>query len=234
VDQLGINGGFLIVQLINFVIVFFILRAIWPTLLKFLDDRSARIAKSLEDARVAEQARANAVNDAQQVMNEKRAEGAKLVEDARGQAEAQGKEVLDQARQEAEQIRTKARQDAEEERNQLLSNVRDQVVQLAMAASERLIGQSIALDPARSQQILNDFFTKSNTNLHNLGNEVEVTTALPLNDHEKSALTQQLGAQSVNFRVDPSILGGVIARAGDTVIDGSVRAGLNDLGSRLR
>ena len=231
---LGINGGFLIVQLINFVIVFLILQAIWPRVLGFLDQRSARIAKSLEDARVAEQARANAERDAQTVIDQRRAEGAKLVEDARGQAEAQAREVVEQARQEADQIRSKARQDAEEERNQLLGEVRNQVVSLAMAAADRLIGQSIALDPNRSQQILSDFFTKSNTNLHNLGGNVEVTTALPLNDSEKSVVAQQVGTQSINFKVDPSILGGLIARSGDTVIDGSVRAGLNELGTRLR
>ena len=235
---LGINAGFFIIQLINFAVLFLILLNVWPRVTKFLDDRSARIAKSLEDARVAEQARANAERDAQKLLDERRAEGAKMVDEARGQADVQAKALIEQARTDAEGIRAKARQDAEEERSQLLSEVRGQVVQLALAASERLIGQSLSIDQNRAHQIVTDFFTKSSSDLHNLGGNgngtVEVTTALPLNDNEKSQLTSQIGAQAVNFKVDPGILGGVIARAGDRVIDGSVRAELNELATRLR
>jgi F-type H+-transporting ATPase subunit b len=231
---LGINAGFFIVQVINFAVLFLILLAVWPRVTKFLDDRAARIAKSLEDARVAEQARANAEREAQKILDERRAEGSKLVEEARGQADVQAKALVEQARVDAEGIRAKARQDAEEERSQLLSEVRGQVVQLALAASERLIGQSLSIDQNRAQQIVSDFFTKSTADLKNLGGTVEVTTALPLNDGEKNQLTAQIGAQAVNFKVDPGILGGVIARSGDRVIDGSVRAELNELANRLR
>jgi len=231
---LGISGGFLIIQLINFAVLFLILLSVWPRVTKFLDERSARIAKSLEDARVAEQARASAERDAQKILDERRAEGAKMVEEARGQADVQAKSLIEQARIDAEGIRAKARQDAEEERSHLLSEVRGQVVQLALAASERLIGQSLSIDQNRAQQIVSDFFTKSTADLKNLGGTVEVTTALPLNDSEKGQLTAQIGAQAVNFKVDPGILGGVIARSGDRVIDGSVRAELNELANRLR
>jgi F-type H+-transporting ATPase subunit b len=103
---LGINGGFLIVQLVNFVIVFLILMAFWPRIMKFLDDRNAKIAKSLEDARIAEQARANAERDAQKLLDEQRGEAAKLIEAARTQADSQAREILEQAHQDAEAIRT--------------------------------------------------------------------------------------------------------------------------------
>lgn len=56
----------------------------------------------------------------------------------------------------------------------------------------------------------------------------EVRTAVPLNDQYRerlvSALEQATG-KKVELRnvVDPSILGGVLARVGDQVIDGSIR-----------
>ena len=49
---LGING-YLFVQLVNFVIIFAVLRAAWPRITKLLDDRKERIAKSLEDERLS-------------------------------------------------------------------------------------------------------------------------------------------------------------------------------------
>lgn len=231
-EKLGLNAGFFVVQLINFGVVFAALLFVWPRVLKMLDNRSARIAKSLEDARVAEQARANAERDAQKFIEQRRGEATSLIDEARSQAEVQANSVLNDARQEAETIRSKARSDAEQERTQLLGEVRTQVAQLAIAAAERLIGQS--LDPSKAQQTVSDFFSRSGTDLHGLGDTVEITTALPLSPAEQSNVASQTGAANITYHVDPSIMGGVIARSGDRVIDGSVRAGLNELAARLR
>lgn len=231
-EQLGINAGFFIAQLVNFGVIFIALAAAWPRVLKALDNRAARIAKSLEDARVAEQARANAERDAQKLIEERRSEGTRLVEEARTRAEEQGRSVLEEARRDAENIRVKARQDAEEERNATLGEVRSQVVQLAMAAAERLIGQSV--DQTKSQQLISDFFSKSSADLKGLGDTIEVTTALPLTDAEKANLTAQTGAKNITYKIDPSVLGGILVRAGDKVVDGTVRAGLNEMAARLR
>ena len=62
----------------------------------------------------------------------------------------------------------------------------------------------------------------------------EVTSAVPLNEDQiarlSRALSQRTGRQvSVKVNVDPSILGGVVATIGDTVIDGSVRRRLEQL-----
>lgn len=66
----------------------------------------------------------------------------------------------------------------------------------------------------------------------------EVRSAVPLTaDQEarlKAALANATGAQ-VNLKVivDPSIVGGIVATVGDTVIDGSVRTRVEQLKSRL-
>lgn len=62
----------------------------------------------------------------------------------------------------------------------------------------------------------------------------EVRTAVPLTDEQRSRLAEALGqatGKSVELKVvvDPSVLGGVVAQVGDTVIDGSVRARLEQL-----
>jgi F-type H+-transporting ATPase subunit delta len=48
-------------------------------------------------------------------------------------------------------------------------------------------------------------------------------------------LRQLTGAQTIDLRlhVDPRIIGGMIARVGDELYDGSVRTKLNDLQERL-
>ncbi len=68
---------------------------------------------------------------------------------------------------------------------------------------------------------------------------VNITTAVPLTEEEKRALQARLIARfgsDLDFRYDvnPEILGGVIVRVGDTVIDGSVAGRLESLRERLR
>jgi len=62
----------------------------------------------------------------------------------------------------------------------------------------------------------------------------EITTAVPLSDKEKKALQEKLlkefgGNLVFRFEVDPGILGGVIVRVGDKLIDSSVAGRLREL-----
>ncbi len=62
----------------------------------------------------------------------------------------------------------------------------------------------------------------------------EVRSAYPLDDDQIERLTEALGTmlgQPVELRVivDPSVMGGIVARVGDVVIDGSVRHRLDAL-----
>ena len=62
----------------------------------------------------------------------------------------------------------------------------------------------------------------------------EVRSAIALNDDQRKRLAQALGQATgkqveVKVVVDPSVLGGIVAQVGDTVIDGSVRGRLDQL-----
>ena len=66
----------------------------------------------------------------------------------------------------------------------------------------------------------------------------EVRTAVPLTDDQRNRLAKALedatGKQvEVKVVVDPSVLGGIVAQVGDTVIDGSVRRRLDQLKNAL-
>ena len=68
--------------------------------------------------------------------------------------------------------------------------------------------------------------------------DVEVISAFALTDAQSEALKTSLKQKfekeiSIEARVDEGLIGGAIVRAGDTVIDGSVRGRLNKLVERL-
>jgi F-type H+-transporting ATPase subunit delta len=65
-----------------------------------------------------------------------------------------------------------------------------------------------------------------------------VTSAGPLTDQEKRAVVQRMeqftgGRVELDVAVDPSLLGGLVVRVGDQLIDGSVRGRLERLRNQL-
>ncbi len=67
----------------------------------------------------------------------------------------------------------------------------------------------------------------------------EVRTAVPLDDATIERLAEALGQATgktveVRVLVDPSVIGGVVARVGDTVIDGSIARRVDELRQAMK
>ena len=244
-EALGLNLGYLFVQIFNFLIIFIVLRAwIFKPILGLLETRREAIARGLEDARIAAEARANAEKDAQDIIAKAQAEASQKTREATERAEEAAREVHAQAEAEAAKAREAALAEVDQERERILADVRGQVAALSMAATQRLIGE--ALDEQRQHALIAEFFSgvkagrvvvlEDVTGL--TGASAEVTSALPLSTEEqeavKSDVLARLGAQAtVAFRVDPTILGGLIVRVGDKVLDGSVAGQLESMRQSL-
>lgn len=229
---LGINSGFLIAQIINFLIIFLALTfGLWRPMRNMLDARAAKIQKGLEDAAVAANARKNAEAEAETIRTSARAEVGKAIEEGRLRGEEVRKQVIAEANAEAEKIRADARAAAASERDAELAGLRGQVAAIAIAAANKLIGE--AMDEKRQKALIDDFFAKVPDRAKKLGGKVEVVSAMPLSEAEQKKVRSEVGSDDVTFVVDPSILGGLIVRSGERVVDGSVRSGLNELASRL-
>jgi F-type H+-transporting ATPase subunit b len=242
-EALGINLGYLLVQIFNFLILFIVLRAwVFVPIMGLLDKRRTAIAQGLEDARVAAEARANAEEEARKILAEAQTEAAALVREATQRADSAGNELKAEAENEAAEIREQAKADANLERERILADLRNQVATLAMAAAQRLIGD--ALDEKRQRGLIDQFFSGVKSGqvvvleeTQIKGAAAEITSALPLTDGEKEIvrreITSKVGAQTVAFRVDPNILGGLVVKVGDKVLDASVAGQLEDMRSRL-
>lgn len=68
--------------------------------------------------------------------------------------------------------------------------------------------------------------------------EAEVTSAVELNDAQKSELAKTLSRLTgkkiePKYTLDKALLGGAVARVGDTIYDGSLRSRLNEMRARL-
>lgn len=242
-EALGLNLGYLLVQVFNFLIVFIVLRAwVYTPILSLLEKRRNAIAQGLEDARVAAEARAHAEEEAREILSKANSEAAEKVREATERAEAASREVLAEADAEASKAREAALADAQVERDRILADMRGQVAALAMAAAQKLVGE--ALDEKRQHVLLNEFFSGVKAgkvvvleDMDVSGGSAEITSALPLTDDEKEIVRKdivaKIGSQTVTFRVDPSILGGLVVKVGDKVMDGSVAGQLETLRQNL-
>ena len=243
-EALGINLGMLIVQIIAFTIVFLTLNAwVYKPMLNMMETRKQKIAQGLEDARVAAEARADAQKEADKILVDAQAEAAKIVREATERAAVAGQDVKAAAEAEAAKAREAAMSEAELERNRILGDLRGQVASLAIAAANKLVGETI--DEKKQHALLDEFFSgvKSGKvvvldNASFKGETAEVTSALPLSKAEEEVVSENLlnkvGAKEVAFRVDPSILGGLVIKVGDKVLDTSVAGRLEGLRQNLR
>jgi F-type H+-transporting ATPase subunit b len=243
-EALGINLGLLIVQIIAFIIVFLTLNAwVYQPMLNMMENRKQKIAQGLEDARVAAEARANAEKEAAKIIADAQTEASKIVREATDRAALAGQDVKAAAEAEAAKARDAAVAEAEVERNRILGDLRSQVAGLAIAAAQKLVGES--LDEKRQRALIDEFFSGVRSGKLIVldgsdfrGESAQVTSALPLSSEEaetvKHDVLAKTGAKEVNFRVDPAILGGLVIRVGDKVLDNSVAGKLEGLRQSLR
>ncbi len=243
-EALGLNLSFFLVQVVNLIIVYtVVVKWVVGPISGLLEKRRATINQGLEDAREAADARANAEKHAEKIVAEAQAKAASLVREATERAESAGRDVKAAAEAEAGKAREKALSEVEEDRNRILGDLRGQVAALSIAATQKLIGE--ALDEKRQHVLLDEFFSGVKTGkvvvmegANVSGQSAEVTSALPLTNAEQDVVKKDVlaksGAADVTFRVDTSILGGLVIRVGDKVLDGSVAGKLEGLRSSLR
>jgi F-type H+-transporting ATPase subunit b len=242
-EKLGINLGYFLVQTFNFLILLVVLRVwVYKPIVGLLEKRRQNIAQGLEDARVAAEARANAEKEAERIIADANRQAGQLVAEAKDRAEVAAHDVRASAEAEAVKAREKALSEVEEERNRILGDLRGQIAGISIAAAQKLVGE--ALDEKRQHTLLAEFFSGVKSGKVVVlegstfkGASAEVTSALPLTTDEQSTVKNEIlsksGAEAVTFRVDPSILGGLVVRVGDKVLDGSVAGKLEGLRASL-
>ncbi|HUI90403.1 MAG TPA: F0F1 ATP synthase subunit B [Anaerolineales bacterium] len=243
-EALGINLGLLIVQIVAFIIVFLALQAwVYKPLLNLLENRKKKIEQGMEDARVAAEARASAEREAAKIVADAQAKAAQVVNEANDRATKAALQVKADAEQEIAKQRESTLAEASMERERILSDLRGQVATLAIAAAQKLVGE--ALDEKRQHVLLDEFFSGIKSGKLIMldeadfrGESAEVISALPLTaveqDTVKKNVLSKVGAQAVSFRVDPSILGGLVITVGDKILDGSVAGKLEGLRQSLK
>lgn len=244
-EKLGINLGFLLIHIVNFAIIYVVLRAwVFGPVTKMLEVRRNKIAQGLEDARVAADARATAEKAADKIIGDAQLKANDIIRETTARAEVLQKEIVSEAKVGIDKERENALSEVEEERVRLLSEMRGDVSAIAIAAAQKLIGE--ALDEKRQRTLLAEFFSGVKDGKVVViegqtltGVAAEVTSALPLTTEEQTSVKKDVLSKigdnaNISFKVDPAILGGLVVKIGDRVVDGSVAGQLSNLQRSLQ
>ena len=144
-DALGINGPFLIAQIVNFVLLLLLLRAfLYKPMLKMLESRKQRIAEGLQAAEVARREAEVERGQLQAQLDSERRDAMERIAAASKRGETLAAEIEANARQEGQRIVEDARSEASRERERILAEAQDEVAELALLAAEKVLGRELS------------------------------------------------------------------------------------------
>lgn len=138
--MLSINFSELFWGIFNFFLLLFLLnRFLYKPLIKFMDERKARIDEGLDEEKKAlegEQANNDGIEAA---LDEKRVEAKSIIEKAGAENKASHSQAISEARSDAEKTVLDARENAAKVEKQLEERVKQQSQELARLLADKLL-----------------------------------------------------------------------------------------------
>ena len=149
-EKLGINWPLLVAQIVNVVLLVWVLRAlIFTPVLNMLNERTKRIQEGLGDSDKIKDQLASIKRDYDAEIVKARHEAAGIVSLAQDRARAQEQEIVAQARVEAERIKNDAREQSMREREQMVSDLKDQIAGLVTTTATKVLGAELKMNHDR-------------------------------------------------------------------------------------
>jgi F-type H+-transporting ATPase subunit b len=146
-------NGTVIVELVTFLIMLAVLaRYVYPEIVKVAEARQRQIAEQLKEAEEARAAAEQRLKEAEERLNDARRTAQGVIDAAAKSAEQLRQEMRQKAEEESKRTVEAARKEIEAERDQAVRSVRSEVANLVVAATEKVIGET--LDDAKHRQLI--------------------------------------------------------------------------------
>jgi len=149
---IDINGT-VIVEVITFLVMTAILaRYVYPEVVKLAEARQRQVADQLKEAERERAAAEARLKEAEAKLADARKTAQNVVDAASKSAEQLRQELKQKAEDEARRIIESARKEIEAERERAIQSVRNEVAGLVVAATEKVIGET--LDSTKHKQLI--------------------------------------------------------------------------------
>ena len=151
-----LSSSEIIAQLINFLILVFVLRALaWTKIIKFLDDRRLRISMQVEEVEKLKLESVALKAKAEEQIKNMEAMAARKMEEAVLEAGEAAEAIKNQARKDAERIMEQAQSNVHFEATRIKNELKDEIIDMVMQVSEHVVGQK--MDPQEDRRLAENF-----------------------------------------------------------------------------
>jgi len=144
-----------VVEVVAFIAMILILgRWVYPRVMAAAEQRQRQIEEQLEAAERSRQEAEQRLKDAEARLHEARGKAAEVLEAASRSGDQVRADLRGKAEEESRRIVESARRDIEAERLQAIASVRGEVADLVVAATEKVVGQT--LDDKRHRSLIEE------------------------------------------------------------------------------
>jgi F-type H+-transporting ATPase subunit b len=158
--SLGINLPLLVVFIINFIILFVLLRIfLYKPVLKMLDERSKRTKEGMELAEATKQEFEQAKVEVQKQIEKGRQETQATIAQAMQVGERLKEESRQEATKQAQVIIDQTKAELEAERDKIVDHLRKEFVDISILAAEKVIKET--LDKEKHRKLIEETLRES-------------------------------------------------------------------------
>lgn len=158
-ETLGFDWRMALFSIINFFVVFLLLKKfLFGRIGKFVEDRKAYIAKSLQDAEDIKKAKENIEAERAQVINEANKEANEILVKAQKDAEVVALKVREKSQEDIEKMYLDAKKRIEVEKEEMIKEIKQKAAELSILATEKIIDAE--LDEEKDKKIINEYLDK--------------------------------------------------------------------------
>ncbi len=155
----GLRGDLFVAQLVNFLLVLFVLwRFAYKPIIRLLEEREAKIAKSVADADNVEKRVREFEVEREAMLLAARKDAQEIVTVAVAQSEERKVEMIEAAKREVERVIAKGKQQLVADHEVMMHDARKDMVDIAMKAAARILHTGI--DEAKSQSLAEEVVRK--------------------------------------------------------------------------
>jgi F-type H+-transporting ATPase subunit b len=158
--SLGINLPLLVVFIINFIILFVLLRIfLYKPVLKMLDERAKRTKDAMELAEATKKEYEEAKVEVQKQIDKGRQEAQAIIAQAIQVGERLKEESREEATKQAQVIIDRTRSELEAERDKIVEDLRREFIGISISAAEKVIKET--LDKERHRKLIEETLQES-------------------------------------------------------------------------
>jgi F-type H+-transporting ATPase subunit b len=160
--SLGVNLPLLVVFIINFIVLFILLRLfLYKPVLKMLDERTKRTKEGMELAEATKKEYEQARGEVQKQIEKSRQEAQAISAQAIQTGERLREESRQEATKQAQVIIDRTRAELETERDKIIGEMRREFVDISITAAEKVIKET--LDKEKHRKLIEETLQESVT-----------------------------------------------------------------------